>query len=222
MGKIWQVGFWWAGVSTVLQLLLPNAMEACETCRIRSMLNKDQQTNFVRLPPTQWSLVFAARDPSSSEGAEALGNLCQLYYYPLYAFVRRRGYAPEDAEDLIQEFFCRVLNKKYLGQAEETRGRFRTFLLTAVRHFLANEWDHRCARKRGGDRRHVSLEGMDSESRYAAEPVDSITPDRLYDRAWAMTVLERVMQSMRQRFAVNGAVDEELRIMVSSLRGPGG
>lgn len=168
------------------------------------MRTEEAQPKFVQLPPTQWSLVLAARDPSSGKGAEALEELCQLYYYPLYAFVRRQGYVPEDAEDLIQGFFCRVVDKNYLGQAEATRGRFRTFLLVALRHFLANEWHRVHAVKRGGKAHILSLDNLECEARYAQEPVDSLSPDQLYDRAWAMTVLERVKIAMRQRFAVNG------------------
>jgi len=149
-------------------------------------------------------MVVAAGDPCSREGAEALERLCQMYYYPLYAFVRRQGHPPDNAQDLIQEFFWRLLSKNYLGQAQAERGRFRTFLLAALRHFLANEWHREHALRRGGRQPLVRLDGLNPEDRYAVEPVDSISPDRLYDRAWALTVLHRVKKDMRARFAAKG------------------
>lgn len=174
----------------------------------------------VALPTTQWSLVLAASEPSSRDGAEALEALCRAYYYPLYAFVRRQGHDPEDAKDLIQEFFSRVCHKNYLGEAREERGRFRTFLLACLKHFLANEWNREQALKRGGGLRFVSLDGDNSEHRYAIEPVDSLTPAQLFDRVWAGTVLERVKLRMRRSYAGRGE-EERFALLEGCLLGEG-
>lgn len=123
-------------------------------------------------------------------------ELCRTYWYPLYAHVRRRGYSREDAEDLTQSFFARFLEKNYLDGLSPERGRFRAFLLVALKHFLANEWDKSQSQKRGGGASILSLDWQDAEFRYRIEPVDQLSPDKLYDRAWALTLLERVLQRL--------------------------
>ncbi len=156
-----------------------------------------------RFLTTQWSVVLAAGDQSSRESAEALATLCELYWYPLYAFVRRRGYDADAAQDLTQAFFTRVIEKAYLRDATPTRGRFRSFLLGSLKHFLANEWDYDRARKRGGGATMVPVDvefGV-GEARYRLEPPDDDTPERVFERRWALALLERVVARLREEYA---------------------
>jgi RNA polymerase sigma factor (sigma-70 family) len=152
-----------------------------------------------RFLTTQWSVVLAAGRSSSDESAAALATLCELYWYPLYAFVRRRGHDPDAAQDLTQAFFARVIEKAYLRDATPARGRFRSFLLGSLKHFLANEWDHARALKRGGGATMVPLdvELGEGETRYRLEPSDDETPERLFERQWALALLERVLARLR-------------------------
>jgi RNA polymerase sigma-70 factor (ECF subfamily) len=147
-----------------------------------------------RFATTRWSLVLAA--PQSQE---ALASLCAAYWYPLYAYVRRRGHAPEEAQDLTQEFFTRLLEKDYLRVVDRAKGRFRSFLLTACQHFLSNERDRARAQKRGGDRLHVPLI-PDAEVRYAREPAHTLTPEKLFERRWALTLLDQVLIRLREEW----------------------
>jgi DNA-directed RNA polymerase specialized sigma24 family protein len=155
---------------------------------------------------THWSVVLAAVDRSSPGAPTALSTLCGTYWYPLYAFVRRQGYAPDEAEDLTQAFFERALEKDYLGNVVgPEKGKFRTFLLVCLKRFLANEWDRARALKRGGGRTHLPIgpaELEDAEGRYAQEPAHELTAEKLYDRRWALTVLHgaltRTEQELRQ------------------------
>ena len=142
---------------------------------------------------THWSVVVTAGHSDTTRAQEALEKLCQTYWYPLYAYVRRRGQSVEDAQDLTQEFFARLLAGHWVGDADRNRGRFRTFLLTALNRFLANEWDRARAKKRGGDAVSVPLDTAVAESRYCADVESALAADRLYDRQWAMTLLERAM-----------------------------
>jgi len=138
---------------------------------------------------TRWSLVLTA----GSDGAcDALEELCEVYWPPVYAYVRRRGYSEEDAKDLVQEFFARVIEKNVIAHADPSRGKFRTFLLTSVRNFLHNEWERANARKRIGNRQTVSID-LISESALGT----SLSPERLYDQRWALTVLERALTRLR-------------------------
>jgi len=150
---------------------------------------------------THWSLVLSARDPGAPQSSEALEKLCRAYWYPLYAYVRRTGQSKENAEDLTQAFFARLLEKQFLAAAEPQRGRFRTFLLVALKRFLANEWDRVRAQKRGGGQPHLPLDTELAEEKFRAEPalVDS-SPDRVYERRWAMTLLEQAMSRLRAEF----------------------
>jgi RNA polymerase sigma factor (sigma-70 family) len=152
-----------------------------------------------RFLTTQWSVVLAAGHATSAESAQALATLCELYWYPLYAFVRRRGYDPDAAQDLTQAFFARVIEKAYLRDATPARGRFRSFLLGSLKHFLANEWDHARALKRGGGAVLLPLdvELGEGETRYRLEPADDETPERLFERQWALALLERVLARLR-------------------------
>jgi RNA polymerase sigma factor (sigma-70 family) len=152
---------------------------------------------------THWSVVLTARDENSSKSSEALEALCRTYWLPLYAFVRRQGRSPHDAQDLTQEFFARLLEKDYLKSAEPDKGRFRTFLLVALKRFLANEWDRQRAQKRGGTNPVVSIDQELAESRVAAEPAN-LQPDLLFDRQWARTLLDRTMARLLEEYVASG------------------
>jgi RNA polymerase sigma-70 factor (ECF subfamily) len=142
---------------------------------------------------TRWTLVLTAGHKSSPQSDRALAELCRTYWFPLYAYVRRQGKTQEDAEDLVQEFFARFLRKNYLDGLRAERGRFRAFLLSSLKHFLANEWDKASRQKRGGGVLHLSLDWQGADERYHLEPRDSTSPDRLFDREWALALLERVI-----------------------------
>ena len=152
---------------------------------------------------TRWSLVRRARS-GSPDGQRALGALCEAYWYPLYAFVRRQGHQAHDAQDLTQEFFARLISKDWLGGLEPERGKFRAWLLAAMKHFLCNEWDRAHAAKRGGGQMLISIDEDTAESRYLREPVAVDDAELLYDRRWALTLLERVMARLRDEFSRAG------------------
>jgi RNA polymerase sigma factor (sigma-70 family) len=153
---------------------------------------------------THWSVVLTARDENSPESSEALEALCRTYWFPLYAFVRRQGRNPHDAQDLTQEFFARLLEKGYLNSAAQEKGRFRTFLLVALKRFLANEWDRQHAQKRGGSALIVPIDPELAESRFMAGPVHELQPDLLFDRQWALTLLDRTMMRLREEYVTTG------------------
>jgi DNA-directed RNA polymerase specialized sigma24 family protein len=153
---------------------------------------------------THWTVVLTARDEQSPLAAAALEKLCRSYWPPIYAFVRRRGYGPEQAQDLTQEFFARLLEKRYLDAADAAKGKCRTLLLTAVSRFLANERDRARAQKRGGDALHLSLEGELAEADYYVGPTDPATPETIFERRWAETILERVLTRLREEFEAAG------------------
>lgn len=166
-------------------------------------------------------MVAAGRSHSTQAGA-ALENLCQAYWYPLYAFVRRLGRSPHDAQDLVQSFFAACIEKNYLAGASQEKGRFRSFLLLALKRFLANEWDKARAQKRGGKQTALSLDSLTAEERYALEPVERLSPDKLFDRRWAMTVLENVLKRLREEQADSGrivAFEQLKECLTSSGRG---
>lgn len=153
---------------------------------------------------THWSVVLTAVNHETAEVAVALEQLCRAYWYPLYVFVRRRGHNPEDAQDLTQEFFALLLRKEYLRLADRARGRFRTFLLHALEHFLINEWKHARRLKRGGGAAILSLDFECGEQRYAHESTAVLTPAQAYDKRWAATLLDQVLDSLRQEYALAG------------------
>lgn len=153
---------------------------------------------------THWSLVLQAGRHDAPQADHALAELCRLYWYPLYAHVRRFGHGPETAQDLTQEFFARLLQKNFLSTADRRRGRFRGFLLTAFKCFLANEWDRSTAQKRGGGQEPVWLDALEAEERYRFEPVDRVTADQLYDRRWALDLLARVRQRLAADYLAAG------------------
>ena len=144
---------------------------------------------------------MAATGSEPAQRAEALEKLCRSYWYPLYAFVRRTGRNPDDAQDLTQAFFARLLEKNYLEAARPNRGKFRWFLIASFRHFLANEWDRATAQKRGGGRPPISLDELAAEDRYRRELAHELIPDKIYERSWALTLLEQARARLREEFA---------------------
>lgn len=146
---------------------------------------------------THWSLVLTAADERSPRADDALESLCRAYWYPLYVYVRRKGYSAADAQDLTQEFFSRLLSKNYLSVADRTRGKFRSFLLGSLEHFLAREWNKAHRQKRGGGHSHFSLDEKDAENRYLIEPAQALTPDKVFDRRWATTLLDQALAKLR-------------------------
>jgi RNA polymerase sigma-70 factor (ECF subfamily) len=153
---------------------------------------------------TRWSLVAAAGRRESPESAAALASLCRLYWYPLYAYARRRLPTAEDAQDLTQDFFARLMEKEYLRQADPQRGSFRSFLLTAFKHFLAKERDRANAQKRGGGRAHLSLDFQAGERRFQLEPAHATDAEALYERRWALTLLEQTLARLRDELTRAG------------------
>jgi RNA polymerase sigma-70 factor (ECF subfamily) len=153
---------------------------------------------------THWSVVLATADRESPQAAAALEQLCTSYWYPLYAYVRRRGNSPEDAQDLTQQFFAHFLRSNNFCLADPSRGRFRTFLLHSLEHFLVNEWKRSQRLKRGGGALMLALDAAKGEERYALEPAETMTPERLYERRWAMTLLEEVLASLEKEYIEAG------------------
>ena len=153
---------------------------------------------------TQWSMVLSAAGDGSTQAQGALERLCRIYWFPLYAYVRRRGHSAEDAQDLTQAFFARLLERHWLGAADRECGRFRTFLLTAMSRFLSDEWDKLRAQKRGAGFAHVPLQLDSAETRYGHEPADVSTPERCFERRWALTLLDTVLERLRMEYEVAG------------------
>ena len=153
---------------------------------------------------THWSVVLAAGDTASPHAAEALEQLCRTYWYPLYAYVRRSGHSPPDAEDLTQAFFARLLEKRRLKSAKRERGKFRTFLLTSLKHFLTNEWHRARAVKRGAGAPHFHFDAVEAENLYLLEPTHDLTAEKLYELNWATALLERVRARVRQEYVAEG------------------
>jgi RNA polymerase sigma factor (sigma-70 family) len=157
---------------------------------------------------TRWSVVLAARDNSCPDAAQALETLCRTYWYPVYAFIRSQGRQPEDAQDLTQEFFARLLAKDVLRVVQPEKGRFRTFLRMALKRFLANEWDRLRAQKRGGGNAHISLDTALAEQRFQSDPGGAQAPDRIYDRRWALALLDEAMARLARECAAAGKTAE--------------
>lgn len=153
---------------------------------------------------THWSVELAAGDRNSPEAPAALEKLCRTYWYPAYAFVRQQGFGADDAQDLTQMFFARLLERNDLATARPERGKFRCFLLASLRHFLANEWHWRRAKKRGGGATLIPLETCEAESRYRAEPTTNLDPEKLYERRWALALLDAVHARLREELSVSG------------------
>jgi DNA-directed RNA polymerase specialized sigma24 family protein len=156
---------------------------------------------------THWSVVLAAGDTKSPQAKDALEKLCRAYWYPLYVYVRRKGYPADDAKDLTQEFFARLLARNYLSVADRNRGKFRSFLVGSLEHFLAREWTKAHAHKRGGGQPLFSLDEMEAENLYLLEPVHELAAERIFDRRWATTLLDQAMARLRAQCLAGGKGD---------------
>ena len=170
---------------------------------------RDNDGDGEHAPPQQfqttlWSMVLSARDGDSSEAREALAALCATYWYPLYAFVRRKGHDAEAAEDLVQGFFTRLLEKGDLAGVQQEKGKFRSFLMAACSHFLANQADHERAKKRGGGRSPISIDRLAAEGRYGCEPAHTLTADRLFERQWTLALLDNVLKALTAEMTAAG------------------
>src|SRR5687767_7915843 len=157
-----------------------------------------------RFQTTHWSLVVAAGERRSARSDEALARLCADYWPPLYAYIRRSGHSLHAAQDLTQEFFARLLEKNYVQSADRERGRFRSFLLGAVKHFLSNHAKAARAQKRGGGKPLLSLDFRSAEAAFQIDPADSQTPERLFEQQWALLLLDRILQRLADEFAATG------------------
>ena len=166
---------------------------------------------------THWSIVLNAQDPASPEAGEALEKLCRSYWYPLYAYVRRQGHDEAEAKDLTQGFFAKLLEKNYLADVRRDKGKFRTFLLVSIRHFISDEWDKARALKRGGGKTIISLDEPAGEDRYRREPLDAMDAEKLYERRWALTLLEQARERLKAeyRLADKAELYERLQVFES-------
>ena len=172
-----------------------------------------------RFETTQWSVVLAAGNADSVVSQAALKRLCGTYWYPLYVYARRRVNTVEEAQDLTQEFFAVLLEKNYVASADPERGKFRAFLLTSFKHFLANEWKRQRAQKRGGGRIPLSLDFGSAEDRYLREPADEHTPEMAFERQWAVTLINTVLARLREEFTAAGK-ERLFKQLKSFLAGP--
>jgi len=170
---------------------------------------------------TRWTVVLTAGQTASPQAGRALEELCRAYWYPLYAYVRRRGYDVHEAEDLTQEFFARLLAKNYLADVDRAKGKFRSFLLASLKHFLANEWDRAHAAKRGGGQLFLSLDTKTAETRYLSEPADELTAEKLLERQWALALLDQVLDRLQAEFVADGkaAQFEQLKVFLTEGKG---
>ena|SRR5579859_3332494 len=176
-----------------------------------------------RFDTTHWSVVTLAGDTRSPQSADALEKLCRVYWPPLYAFIRRQGHTEEDAQDLTQEFFARFLERNQFEAVDPRKGKFRTFLLAALTHFLSNQRDRERAAKRGGGQKLISLDEIKSEQMRHLEPASDLSPDKLFDARWAMTVLEHALAELRRELDADGkaAHFEELKNFLTADPGGG-
>jgi len=156
---------------------------------------------------TRWTVVLNAAKGSTPEAERALEEICRTYWFPLYAYIRRRGHSPEDAEDLTQEFFRQLLEHQWIENADREKGKLRAFLITALKHFMAKEWRKASARKRGGGQRTISLDSSIAEGRYASSNTPSIDAEALFDREWALTLLDLTLKRLQNEYAAAGKTD---------------
>lgn len=173
-----------------------------------------------RFDTTRWSVVLAVQVGSTSRAQKALATLCEAYWEPLYAYCRRQRHGAEEARDLTQGYFTQLLEKDYLAEVHPSKGKLRSFLLASFKHFLANERDKVRALKRGGGSPQISLDTETAESRYRVEAIDHLTPDKVFERRWALTVLERVLDRLRQE-AANAGKDKQFDRLKAFLTGEG-
>jgi len=153
---------------------------------------------------THWSVVLSAGRDSSAHSSDALAKLCRTYWWPLSAFVRRQGHSPHDAQDLTQAFFARLFEKNYLRAVDPRKGKFRSFLLAALEHFLANEWRNAHAQKRGGEFTFVSTDAEAAEQQYLQVPASNLSPQQLFEQQWAMTLLDQTLTRLQEEFVAAG------------------
>jgi len=174
-----------------------------------------------RFATTHWSVVLQAGQPGAPGYQQALETLCRGYWFPLYVYLRRHGYDSHQAEDCTQAFFCRVLEKQVLRSADSKRGRFRSFLLATLKNFLADERDRARAQKRGGGRKLLSIDFNEAENQYALEPADRLSPEKLFDKSWALTVLERTMACLKAELAGKNKKElfDHLKIYLTAEKG---
>lgn len=170
---------------------------------------------------TRWTLVLAAGQRATPQATQALEELCRTYWFPLYAYVRRRGRAREDAEDLTQTFFARLMERNDLAGLSAERGRFRAFLLAALKHFLANEWDRSVRLKRGGQSQHLSLDWCTADTQFQLAATAAPTPDQAYDREWAVALLGKVVARLEKECVTEGRAQlfQELKVFLTAGKG---
>lgn len=175
-----------------------------------------EHKNSPRFVTTRWSIVISAGSEKSPESKRALESLCEIYWYPLYAYVRRRVSDINEAQDLTQSFFAEFLEKSYVGLATPDRGRFRSFLLTSFKHYLSKQWEKAKALKRGGGQVTISLDFQSADSSLAFEPTSRLTPEQIYERQWAITLLGQIMQRLKTEFEESSKAShfEELKDFV--------
>ena len=169
--------------------------------------NQQQRPTQARFATTRWSVVLAAADQGHSHWAEALQTLCQTYWYPLYAYARHHGHQAQDAEDLTQAFLMKLVERNLAQVADRSRGRFRSFLLTSFKHFIADQRDRAQTQKRGGQARVFSLDFDAAETRYQCEPGHDATAADIFERRWALTVLDTVFRKLRDQYAAESKAD---------------
>jgi RNA polymerase sigma-70 factor (ECF subfamily) len=193
----------------------------CATLKPIMLERPDSETAAPRVfATTRWSVVLAAGQADSTSTQGALETLCRAYWYPIYVYVRRKGHGPDEAQDLTQEFFVRLIAKEHVRLADRAKGKFRTFLLAMLDYFLAREWSRAHRQKRGGQFKFVSLDQQTPEERYRMEPADHATPEKRFLRHWALTVLEQAMNALEQECQANGKSDmfSEVKELLSSDR----
>lgn len=171
---------------------------------------------------THWSVVLAAAEEESPQAATALDRLCRTYWYPIYAYIRKQGYSPDDAQDLTQGFFAHILSRGFLKRADPNKGRFRSFVLGALRYFLADEWARFQAQKRGGGKLQSVIDTQVGEAKYQREAVDQLDAENIFERRWALALLDRVLERLQKDFQDSGknAVFDALRGFLIGERGP--
>jgi DNA-directed RNA polymerase specialized sigma24 family protein len=185
-------------------MFFPSGDIARDNASMRDRARDDDPAAPQQFQSTCWSMVLAARGGDSPEARAALADLCATYWYPLYAFVRRKGRDAESARDIVQGFFARLLEKGDLASVDRAKGKFRSFLMSSCAHFLANESDRERALKRGGGRAPISIDGPEAEGRYGREAAHDLTAERLFDRRWATTLLDNVLAGVEAEMAGAG------------------